>query len=40
MMILITRLLAEKIIEVAQTGQRDPVRISERAIGELGNPAA
>ena len=35
-----TRLIAEKIIEVVQTGERDPVRISERAIGELGTPAA
>ena len=35
-----TRLLAEKIIEVAQTGERNPMRISERAIGELGIPTA
>jgi hypothetical protein len=31
-----TRLLAEKIFEVAQAGKRDPVRISERANGGLG----
>jgi hypothetical protein len=32
----VIRLLAEKIIEVVQTGERDPVRISERAIGSFG----
>lgn len=32
----VTRLVAEKIIEVAQTGERDPVRICERTIGALG----
>jgi hypothetical protein len=34
----ITRLVAEKVIEVAQTGIRDPAQISERVIRELGLP--
>lgn len=32
----VTELLASKIIEVAQTGERDPARIRARAIAELG----
>jgi hypothetical protein len=32
----VTELLASKIIEVAQAGERDPVRIRARAIAELG----
>lgn len=31
-----TRLLAKKIIEIAQTGERDPVKIRTRAIEKLG----
>lgn len=32
----ITELVAKKIIEVAQVGERDPARICERALNELG----
>ena len=34
----ITEIIAKKIIEVAQTGERDPLRIQARAIAELGIP--
>ena len=34
----ITEIIAKKIIEVAQTGERDPLRIRARAIAELGIP--
>lgn len=33
-----TRLLAQKIIEVARTGERDPIKIRRRAIEKLGTP--
>jgi hypothetical protein len=36
----ITELVAKKIIEVAQTGLRDPAKISAQAIKELGIPTA
>jgi hypothetical protein len=36
----ITELVAKKIIEAAQTGERDPRRIRERALRELGIPPA
>ena len=32
----ITELVARKTIEVAGTGERDPARISEQALAELG----
>jgi hypothetical protein len=32
----ITELVAKKIIEVTQVGERDPARICERALKELG----
>jgi hypothetical protein len=32
----ITELIAKKIIEEAQAGERDPVRLRERALKELG----
>jgi hypothetical protein len=32
----VTELLASKMIEVAQAGERDPARIRARAIAELG----
>jgi hypothetical protein len=32
----LSELVASKIIEVAQTGERDPIRICARAISELG----
>jgi hypothetical protein len=32
----ITELVARKIIDVAGTGERDPTRISEQALRELG----
>lgn len=32
----VTELLASKMIEVAQSGERDPARIRTRAIAELG----
>ena len=31
-----TRLLAKKIIEIARTGERDPMKIRRRAIEKLG----
>jgi hypothetical protein len=31
-----TRLLAKKIIEIARTGERDPIKIRTRAIEKLG----
>jgi hypothetical protein len=34
----ITEIIAKKIIEVAQTGERDPLRIRAQAIAELGIP--
>ena len=34
----ITELVARKIIEVAQTGLKDPAKISAQAIKELGIP--
>jgi hypothetical protein len=33
-----TELIAKRIIAVAETGERDPSRISARAITELGIP--
>ena len=36
----ITEIVAKKIIEAAQTGERDPRRIRERALRELGIPPA
>lgn len=36
----VTEIVAKKIIEIAQTGEVDPVRISGRAIVELGFPDA
>jgi hypothetical protein len=36
----ITEIVAKKIIEAAQTGERDPRRIRERALRELGIPRA
>jgi hypothetical protein len=32
----ITEIVAKKVIEIAQTGERDPLRIRERAIEDLG----
>jgi hypothetical protein len=32
----ITELVAQKIIEIAKTGERDPARLRERALSELG----
>ena len=32
----LTELVAKKIIEVTQVGERDPARICERALNELG----
>jgi hypothetical protein len=32
----ITEIIAKKIIEIAQTGERDPLKIRGRAIAELG----
>jgi hypothetical protein len=34
----ITEIVAKKIIEVAQTGERSAIRIRERALSELGVP--
>lgn len=34
----ITELVARKIIEVAQTGDLDPVHLCEKALGELQRP--
>jgi hypothetical protein len=35
-----TRLLAKKIIEIARTGERDPIKIRRRAIEKLGTSRA
>jgi hypothetical protein len=32
----ITEIVAKKVIEIAQTGERDPLRIRARAIADLG----
>jgi hypothetical protein len=32
----ITELVARKIVEVAQLGERDPIRLRERTLRELG----
>jgi hypothetical protein len=34
----ITEMIARKIIEIAQTGVKDPAQISARAIEEIGIP--
>jgi hypothetical protein len=34
----ITEIVAKKVIEIAQTGERNPVQIRLRAIAELGVP--
>jgi len=34
----ITEIIANKVIEIAQTGERDPFRIRARAIADLGIP--
>ena len=34
----IIELVARKIIEVAKTGERDPVRLRERALNGIGDP--
>jgi hypothetical protein len=34
----VTEIIAKKIIEIAQTGERDPQRLSDLAIGQLGIP--
>jgi hypothetical protein len=34
----LTELIAQKIIEIAETGERDPLQISARAIANLGIP--
>jgi hypothetical protein len=36
----VTEIVAKKIIEIAQTGERDPLRVSAQAIAELGIPRA
>ncbi len=33
----ITELVAKKIVEIAQTGVRDPLQLARRAISELGS---
>ena len=35
----ITQLVAKKIIEIAQTGVRDPLQLATIAIRELGSPS-
>jgi hypothetical protein len=35
-----TRLLAKKIIQIARTGERDPIKIRKRAIEKLGTSRA
>lgn len=35
-----TRLLAKKIVEIAKTGERDPITIRKRAIEKLGTSRA
>ena len=34
----LTEMVAKKIIEIAQTGERSPERIRQRALTELGSP--
>jgi hypothetical protein len=34
----VTEIVAKKIIEVAQTGERDPLHIRARAMADLGIP--
>ena len=36
----ITEIIAKKIFEVAQTGERDPARITSQALKELGIPSS
>lgn len=36
----VTRLVAKKIIEIAETGELDPLRLSTQAISKLGTPNA
>jgi hypothetical protein len=36
----LTEMVARKIIEVAQTGERDPERIRRRALADMGIPPA
>ncbi|HWX61704.1 hypothetical protein [Bradyrhizobium sp.] len=36
----ITELVARKIIEISQTGVRDPLLLARRAIEDLGAPSA
>jgi hypothetical protein len=36
----ITEMVAKKVIEIAQLGERDPVRICDRALQELGVSSA
>ncbi len=36
----ITEIVAKKIIEIAQTGERDPAQIQSRAVAEIGVPFA
>jgi hypothetical protein len=36
----ITEIVAKKIFEIAQTGERDPTRITALALKELGIPSA
>jgi hypothetical protein len=36
----VTRLVAKKIIEIAEAGERDPSRLRTQAISELGIPRA
>jgi hypothetical protein len=36
----LSQLVAKKIIEIAQTGELDPLRLSTQAISELGIPDA
>lgn len=35
----VTEIVAKKIIEIAQTGERDPLRIRARTIADLGIPS-
>ena len=34
----VTEIVAKKVIEIAQTGERDPFRIRARAVADLGIP--
>jgi hypothetical protein len=36
----VAEIVAKKIIEIVQTGERDPARVSAQAIAELGIPRA